>query len=238
MNIQWVRSAVLPTCCKEGIPRIKMPHGNHYMVMLIQSVSRNLPAATLETHGGFFFKFSEALRHFLRSVLQVALNFSKRSWRFFSARSQEKTVGGIVSDTGRASSVVSRAHWGTVFSAEQLGTAQTWWFCSFQLCLVESTSFLLDCVKIMAIQLKCNLYKWCLLFANALALLLSLISHRRHSMWLLLINSWQQFNPSGYDYSSPTFSTVVVMSLVVVLCSIFRMSSLSRVYQKPLYRGY
>lgn len=206
-------------CCKEGIPKFKKPHGTHGYVNAV-IVSRNLPRATLETHVVFFKNFFRSTEAFFSSILQVAFNFSKQSWRFFSARSQEKTVGGIVSDTGRASSVVSRAHRGTAFSAEQLGTAQTWWFGSFQLCLVESPSFLLDCVKIMAIQLKCNLYKWCLLFANALALLLSLIAHQRHSMWLWLLNPWQQFNPPGYDSSLPTFSTVVVIPLWCYVASL------------------
>lgn len=223
-------------CCKEGIPRFKKPHGTHGYVNAV-IVSRNLPRATLETHVVFFKFFSEAPRPFFSSILQVAFNFSKQSWRFFSVRSQEKTVGGIVSDTGRASSVVSRAHRGTAFSAEQLGTAQTWWFGSFQLCLVESPSFLLDCVKVMAIQLKCNLYKWCLLFANALALLLSLIAHQRHSMWLWLLNPWQHFNAPWvwFFFANIQYSCGYIP---VVLCSILRLSSLSGVYQKSLYRCY
>lgn len=45
----------------------------------------------------------------------------------------------------------------------------------------------------MAVQLKCDLHKWRLLFANALALLSDLNSHRSHSAWLC----WMQTTPTA-----------------------------------------
>lgn len=101
-------------------------------------------------------------------------------------------VGGISSDTGRASSTPRKAHSGMTFSAEQLSVAQPWWFCNFRLCLAP---FLLDCVNIMAIQLKCSLNKWCLLLANVLALLSSLISHQNHTTWLWLLKTLTAVQP-------------------------------------------
>jgi len=61
------------------------------------------------------------------------------------------------------------------------------------MCLAELTYLLLDCVNIMAVQLKRNLSKRCLLFAEALALLSDLISQQSHSM---------DYSPR-VDYSPP-----------------------------------
>lgn len=114
----------------------------------VRTMSQGKPCLTSEAESCFQLS-PAAITHLFRAVSE---NISPRS---------QVEGGENSSDTGRANSTPGKAHGGTAFSAEQLSTAQTWWFCSSKMCLAELTSFLLDCVNVMAVQLKCNLNKWC-----------------------------------------------------------------------------
>lgn len=101
----------------------------------------------------------------------------------------------------------------------------------------------MDCVNIMAAQLKSNLNEWCLLFANALALLSDLISHQSNSACLWLWSPpWEQLNcPRGPWFFHPNIQPIQPLHIVVVV-SLWGYRTVIEhlyleVYQGPLYGG-